>query len=228
MTAQSRPLGDEPFAPDPERALDAYADVTRIAASGALVRRFQAGVAQERAAQHGMRGRLRAVAVRAGMRPPVAAPGPMRSGTTFALRLQGLALLLLLVLAMGLVAGGAGAAILTMLDGPRRGSDAPAHLLRPRPSAAPEATPSATPAPTPKATPAPSLRVQSLAQRDPVRGRAAERRTRHDRATRHDRPQRPGPAPASCRSLTVGAPPAGEPRPQDPARPHAGRWTCAF
>ena len=107
---------------------------------------------------------------------PLPGVSPLRAGMTTAVRLQGLVLLLLLVLALGLVAGGAGAAIISQLEGPTRGSRGPSELIVPRPSPEPAVPP-------PSASPAPSLRVQPLAQCYPSRDRGAHRASARSRKT---------------------------------------------
>lgn len=185
MSATGLPMGDprpNALAPDPARAsaelLEAYADATRIGASAALVRRFQVAVTEERAAETGLRGRIRSLPSRLGVgtaaRVVPVRRTPLLPAVRLGLQAQGLALLLLAVLSLGILAGGAGAAIVSLLQGPHRGSDAPAQLILPDPSS-PAVVPDPTLAPDPTATPAPTIRVRPLAQRDPVRPHKAQR-----------------------------------------------------
>lgn len=182
MTAAGLPIDDDRLgarAPDPGGLLEEYAERTRIQASASVVRRFQAAVAEERAAEQTIGGRIRSLPVRVGIgRSARGIPSrriPSRSaswleGARFAVQLQGLALLLLLVLTLGLLAGGAGATIASLFQGPHRGSEAPAVQLV-RPSRTPQAPPS----------PVATVRVRPLAQRVPApatkaRKKAAARR----------------------------------------------------
>ncbi len=185
MSATGIPMGDprpttqttDP-ARIPAQVLEAYADATRIQASSALVRRFQVAVTEERAAETGLRGRIRSLPLRLGIgaaaRVVPARRTPLLPAARLGLQAQGLALLLLAVLSLGILAGGAGAAIVSLLQGPHRGSDAPAQLILPDRSP-PAVVTEPTPAPDPTITPAPTLRARPLAQHDPVRSRKAQR-----------------------------------------------------
>lgn len=179
------------LAPDPERVLDAYADATRIVASGPLIRRFQAGVAEERARStarpwSGALARLTGVPLR--LRDSFDAAFAPR--VTFALRLQSLALVLLTVLALSAIVGGAGAIVVEVVTGPDRGATLPGFIVDPErsPIAVPIATPvapalpqrstSRLPAPSPTAVPRVTVRV--LAQEAPRRARDGKRRKAAD------------------------------------------------
>jgi hypothetical protein len=169
MTAGGLPIDDDRLtvhASDPGGLLEDYAERTRIQASASVVRRFQAAVAEERAAERTITGRIRSLPLRVGIgrvaRGTPARRIPSRSvawfqGARFAFQLQGLALLLLLVLTLGLLAGGAGATIASLLQGPHRGSEAPAVQLV-LPSATPQVPPS----------PVATVRVRPLAQKVPA------------------------------------------------------------
>jgi hypothetical protein len=178
MTAAGFPMGDDRLAvrtPDPQRMLEGYAELTRIQASVSVVRRFQAAVAEERAAEEGITGHLRSLSLRLGFgRAARGIPSrrlPWLEGARFTVRLQGLALLLLLVLTLGLVAGGAGATI----------ASAPGRLLLP------EGPPGVAPTPSPART----IRVVPLAQRVPVvTGKAAKA----GKADKAGKPSKPGKA----------------------------------
>lgn len=203
MTAAGLPMGDDRpavHAPDPERLLEGYADLTRIQASPAAVRRFQAAVAEERAADQGVTGRIRALPERLGIgRAARGVPSrrwPLAHGARVAVQLQGLALLLLLVLTVGVLAGGAGATIASLLQGPHRGSDAPAPQ-RVVPATAPPVAPS----------PSPTIRVAPLAQHDP----APARKTRKKPAAKH----RPAPPWVTPACVSDGG-------------PHVSHRSCAF
>ena len=214
MTAVHRPRPDHPIVIEPEQLLDAYAEDTRIAASASLVRRFQTAVAEERAGDRGVRRRTRAALGRLGARVALPGVSPLRAGMTTAVRLQGLVLLLLLVLALGLVAGGAGAAIISQLEGPTRGSRGPSELIVPRPSPEPVVPP-------PSASPAPSLRVQPLAQCYPSRDRGAHPHRRGRGRHRLRCSSRPVVTQLAC---ALARPTIG----QEAARPHVTRRPCAF
>lgn len=230
MTATGFPMGDDRLAvrtPDPERVLEGYADLTRIQASGAVVRRFQAAVAEERAAEEGVTGRIRSLPLRLGIgraaRGIPSRPLPWLRGARFTVQLQGLVLLLLLVLTLGLVAGGAGATIASLLQGPHRGSEAPGLLL------APERSPVTAPSPTP--SPAPTIRVVPLAQRVPAatgkaatagKGARAGAAAKADRAGRADRAARK--AAAKRRSDAAFVTPACV----SDGGPHVSHRSCAF
>lgn len=168
MTAAGLPIDEDRRSvrtSDPAGLLEDYAERTRIQASASVVRRFQAAVAEERAAEQTITGRIRSLPRRVGIglaargipsRAVPSRPVAWFQGARFAIGLQGLALLLLLVLTLGLVAGGAGATIASLLEGPHRGSQAPVVQL-----VLPTATPQAPPSPVA------TVRVRSLAQRVP-------------------------------------------------------------
>ena len=203
MTAAGVPTGDDRLAmhaPDPERLLEDYADLTRIQASASIVRRFQAAVADERAADQGFMGRIRALPLRLGIgRTARGIPSrrmPLAHGARFTLQLQGLALLLLLVLTLGLLVGGAGATIVSRLQAPHRGSEAPA-VQRVMPD----------PVPAVKPTPRPTIRVVSLAQQEP----APAPRSRRKSAAKH----RSTPAWVTPACVSDGG-------------PHVSHRSCAF
>jgi hypothetical protein len=203
MTAAGFPMDDDRLAvraPDPERLLEDYADLTRIQASPATVRRFQVAVSEERAADQGVVGRIRALPVRLGIgrgaRGIPSRRSPLGQGARFTFQLQGLALLLLLVLTLGLVAGGAGATITSLLQGPHRGSEAPA-VQRMVQDPVPPVTPS----------PSPTIRVAPLAQHDP----APARKTRKKPAAKY----RPAPAWVTPACVSDGG-------------PHVSHRACAF
>ena len=173
-------------AADPERILEAYADSTRLTASAQLTARFQAAVVMERSSRRArFTGLLpawlgRLAAVGAGVR----LGSPFGRHLTFALRLQSLALVLLTVLALGAVGGGAGAVLVSVVHQPGQTTDLPGLPAVPAPSVLP--APSVVPVPAPSVAPpttssrggpAPSLKVRVLAQRMPAtRGSRADRR----------------------------------------------------
>ncbi len=229
MTAQPFDPVDA-FPADPARVLESYADATRIVAPSALVRRFQASVAQERIADRGLGRVSRAVRARAGLGGRSGWPRPAhREGARLVLRLQGLVLLLLLTLALGALAGGAGARLISTLEGPRRGSDLPAHvvplprLAAPSPSMHPAHGPAqASPAPTP--VPTPSVRTRALAQQAPGRDDKDAGRRHRRAARRHARGD------AVLRRSVVVTPvcPIGMGDDDTVTRAHPGRGPCAF
>ena len=172
------------LAPDPEHILEAYADATRIVASDQLIRRFQASVVEERA--------------RSASRPWSGALAPLSGArlrlrdsldvafaphVAFALRLQALALVLLTILALGALVGGAGAVVVQVVNGPDRGAALPARVLAAdssQPAPGPVATPAplerpTSPLPAPSPTVAPEVTVRVLAQEVPRRARDAKR-----------------------------------------------------
>jgi hypothetical protein len=219
MTAAGFPMGDDRLTvrtPDPERMLEGYADLTRIQASAAVVRRFQVAVAEERAAEQRVTGRIRSLPLRLGIgraaRGIPSRPVPWFQGVRFTVQLQGLALLLLLVLTLGLVAGGAGATIASLLQGPHRGSEAPGLLLVPEPA----------PVTAPTPTPAPTMRAVPLAQRVSA---GPEKAGKAVRPGRTDKARRPGRAPETKRrSDAAWVTPACV----SDGGPHVSHRSCAF
>lgn len=173
------------LSPDPGRVLDAYAEATRVVASAHLVRRFQAGIADERA-REARRPWSGAVAWMRGARLRLAEPFSIAFAphVTFALRLQSLALVLLTMLALSALVGGAGAMLVEVVSGPHRGADVPSRPWVPAPSVS---VPSPAPART-SDTPVVSTRV--LAQHAPHR---ADRTRVERRRARAERQQEAGP-----------------------------------
>lgn len=166
------------LAPDAERVLDAYAEATRIVASAQLVRRFQAGVADERA-REARRPWSGMVAWLRGTRLRLAEPFSIAFAphVTFALRLQSLALVLLTVLALSALVGGAGAVVVRVVDGPHRGPDVPGRVWVPAPAVP---VPSTAPVPA-QTSKAPVVTTTVLAQHAPRKTHRAwaERRRAH-------------------------------------------------
>jgi len=171
--------------PDPDRVLEAYLEATRIVASPQLVRRFQASVSEERAraAARPWSGALaRLTGTRWRLRDSIDVA--FAPHVTFALRLQSLALVLLMILALGAVVGGAGAVVVRVVTGPDRHDTLPASLLIPDPSSrttVPSPTPMLRLPPTsridrPSST-VPVVTVRVLAQQAPRRAREGKRRS---------------------------------------------------
>jgi hypothetical protein len=135
MTGHVPPIGRDPRALDLERELEAYAASVQIVASGPLLRRIHASVAEERAAAGAgalarLRERLRGGPARARVGVP-AATGLRTAG---ALARPSLVMLLLLVMALGATVGGAGAVIVSLVDRTPAGPTDPVHRVVPGPT----------------------------------------------------------------------------------------------
>jgi len=183
------------LAPDAERVLDAYAEATRIVASAQLMRRFQAGIAGERA-REARRPWSGAVAWLRGARLRLAEPFSIAFAphVTFALRLQSLALVLLTMLALSALVGGAGAMVVQVVNGPHRAADVPSRLWAPAPTVPTPSMPApsvAVPSPVPaRPSDAPVVTTKVLAQQAP---RKADRSRVERRRARMERQQEAGP-----------------------------------
>jgi len=175
--------------PGAEPVLEAYVEATRIVASAQLVRRFEEGVAVERA-RDARRPWSGSIAWARGARSRLVEPmgTAFAPQVTFAIRLQGLALLLLLVVALGAAVGGAGTVLVSVVAGPDRGSSVPVSFVGPSgPSTSPasllQAVPAGVPSPVPVASTHPLVTTRSLPQQAP--------RPRHHRGGAHRRVSHP-------------------------------------